>query len=174
MRALSLVLCLACGESSEGPEQKTAEQIELSTGEGEAASVSSPPIGLGITLAPAPELDPSLELVPVDLKIVLRPARSPEEGVLRVTGYGALDPETGQAPVGTPAMIHHVVPLSEATAELELSLDLAPGLYYQASFGPGTQPQAGDWVGPMMQWSPGQERFFLLLSQIRLESGDQR
>ena len=111
-------------------------------------------------------------LEPVTFEIVMRPARNVSDGQLRVTGYVGTDPETGQAPRGEPALLNYVVPLSSAKPKIEVTLDLASGLYYQASFGLGSHPRTGDWTGPMVQWNRGQKRFFLLLGQIKLDVSD--
>ncbi len=48
------------------------------------------------------------------------------------------------------------------------AVQLAPQLYYQASFGSGEVPQKGDWMGPMTQWL-GKKKFFLLVGNMKIE-----
>ncbi len=58
----------------------------------------------------------------------------------------------GMSPVGEAAMLNRLVELPEGETEVLVTLQLAPLLYYQASFGSGEVPRKGDWMGPMTQW----------------------
>jgi hypothetical protein len=118
---------------------------------------------------PAPISDaPGLELIPAELKLVMRATREPADGLFRVTGYRSMDYETGMAPAGEPAVLNRLVELPEGETEVLVTLQLAPQLYYQASFGSGEVPQKGDWMGPMTQWL-GKKKFFLLVGNMKIE-----
>jgi hypothetical protein len=111
---------------------------------------------------------PGLVLIPAELKVVMRAPREPSDGLIRVTGYRSMDYETGMTPAGESAVLNRVVELPEGEEEVLVTLPLASQLYYQASFGPGEIPQAGDWMGPMTQWL-GKKKFFLLVGNMKIE-----
>ena len=175
LRGLWLCCLLACGgdEPSEAPTSGNHKSdAEANSGQEADLAFLPPGVGVGVSAGVDVQVDPNLKLESVTFEIVMRPPRNADDGLLRVTGYAGTDPETGQAPRGEPALLNYVVPISTENQKLNVTLDLASGLYYQASFGPGSLPRTGDWTGPMVQWNSDQERFFLLLGQIKLEASD--
>ena len=175
LRSLWLCGLLACGgreESASPANGQSSSSVGVKSSQEAEQGFLPPGVGVGVSTGVDVQVDPNLELEPVQFEIVMRPPRDASEGQIRVTGYAGTDPETGQAPRGEPALLNYVVPLPADQEKVEVTLNLASGLYYQASFGPGSLPRSGDWTGPMVQWNRGQERFFLLLGQIKLEASD--
>ena len=156
-RALVGVLLWGCGT---GP---APEVDQVSAAGGPVSPASALPEG------PTPIVDaPGLVLQPVELKLVMRAPREPVDGLIRVTAFRSIDPDSGVAPKGEVAQLNRVVELPADETEMMVTLQLASHLYYQASYGAGEVPQKGDWMGPMTQWL-GSEHFYLLVNQMKLE-----
>jgi hypothetical protein len=155
--ALGGALLLGCGA---GP----APEVDSILGAG-----SSSPEASARPEGPASIVDaPGLILQPIELKLVMRAPREPVDGLLRVTAFRSIDPDSGVAPTGEVAQLNRVVELPPGETETMVTLQLASHLYYQASFGAGELPQKGDWMGPMTQWL-GSEHFYLLVNQMKIE-----